>query len=104
MELETDLLNEVDEDEDAEIDEDELEENDQEEEYNLRMFGINQALPVEGEPDWASGGNGCLCPSETSLRACLPTYRHAMQVSRQITCSILNAACTVNWVLPAAVR
>lgn len=66
MELETDLLNDVEDDEDADIDEAELEENDQEEEYNLRMFGINQALPVEGEPDWESGGNACNCPSATS--------------------------------------
>lgn len=26
------------------------------EDYNLRNFGIYQALPVEGEPDWSLGG------------------------------------------------
>lgn len=29
--------------------------NKKQDEYDLRMFGIYQALPVEGEPDWESG-------------------------------------------------
>lgn len=36
-------------------------ESDSDEEYNTRMFGIYQALPVDGEPDW-------------SIREWLPQY------------------------------
>jgi len=33
----------------------EQEESQSDEEYDLKQFGIYQALPVEGEPDWSSG-------------------------------------------------
>ena len=36
----------------AEYDEDD---SDSDEEYNLKNFGIRQALPVDGEPDWSLG-------------------------------------------------
>lgn len=26
------------------------------EQYDLQQFGIYQALPVDGEPDWSTGG------------------------------------------------
>jgi hypothetical protein len=41
---------------DMDVSEDETpDDNKQQDEYDLRMFGIYQALPVEGEPDWESG-------------------------------------------------
>jgi hypothetical protein len=37
------------------------------EEYNHKNFGIFQALPVEGEPDWSLGmcSNFCFCFVQT---------------------------------------
>jgi hypothetical protein len=32
------------------------EESGTDEEYDLKQFGIYRALPVEGEPDWSTGG------------------------------------------------
>jgi hypothetical protein len=41
---------------------------DSDEEYNLKNFGIYQALPVDGEPDWSLGeGNKLLFPFHQQL-------------------------------------
>lgn len=66
------------EDEEMEEDEELEEEEDEEEEYNLRMFGIQAALPVpDGEPDWESGvgagfrGTGTLACGPLGISAAL---------------------------------
>jgi hypothetical protein len=41
---------------------------DSDEDYNLRNFGIYQALPVEGEPDWSLGGLVVLQRNRSSRR------------------------------------
>lgn len=64
MEVDQDTPNEA---YDDEYEETEMEEADEEEEYNLRMFGINQALPVDGAPDWESGE---ICNSTTFVANC----------------------------------
>jgi hypothetical protein len=33
--------------------------------FNQRNFGIFQALPVEGEPDWSLGGSPCHAAADT---------------------------------------
>eukprot|EP00877_Chromochloris_zofingiensis_P010370 jgi/Chrzof1/5587/Cz16g08080.t1 len=44
-------------------------ESDSDEEYNTRMFGIYQALPVDGEPDWS-------IPEPTTAEEYLRRVRH----------------------------
>jgi hypothetical protein len=40
---------------------------DSDEDYNLKNFGIYQALPVEGEPDWSVGTLVLLSAAKRSL-------------------------------------
>lgn len=46
---------EAEEDDELEDDDDCDDQHSSDEEYNQRNFGIYQALPVEGEPDWSMG-------------------------------------------------
>lgn len=41
--------------EDAEDDQGAYQESSEDEQYNQKNFGIYQALPVQGEPDWSLG-------------------------------------------------
>jgi hypothetical protein len=45
---------------DADVEEDAGDISSSDEEYNHKNFGIFQALPVEGEPDWSLGMHHCM--------------------------------------------
>jgi hypothetical protein len=57
------------------------------EELNLRMFGIHQALPVEGEPDWTQGGaTSHQCHGESELNHMLLCMQQLF-AKRTLDCS-----------------